>query len=156
MIDLERLKSIKGKLAGYVDHHDVSEPTISEFMEIVEWAIAIREAQGVPVANPALAYADSYRDMARQGVDNVPIWAVITDLERNIAPLFTTPQLPVEHPDKLRMDWLCAHVVEVRQPLMYGSHAMFYGQCDSDDCEEYHSTLREQVDAMLSAAPKPE
>lgn len=64
---------------------------------------------------------------------------------------FTAPQKPVTHPDKLRMDWLCAHVVEVRQPLMYGSHAMFYGQCDSDDCEEYHTTLREQIDAAIEA-----
>lgn len=67
-------------------------------------------------------------------------------------PLFTSPQKPVVHPDTKRMDWLCAHVVEVRQPLFYGSHAMFYGQCDSDDCEEYHSKLREQVDAAIEAA----
>lgn len=65
--------------------------------------------------------------------------------------LFTQPQKPVVHPDTKRMDWLCAHVVEVRQPLFYGSHAMFYGQCDSDDCEEYHSKLREQVDAAIEA-----
>ena len=37
--------------------------------------------------NPVLQYADSYRDMARQGVEKIGIWSVITDLERNIAPL---------------------------------------------------------------------
>jgi hypothetical protein len=60
-------------------------------------AAYIEELKGdqVPVANPALTYADSYRDMARQGSAFVPIWGVITDLERNIAPLFTAPQKPV-------------------------------------------------------------
>ena len=41
-----------------------------------------------PDRNPVLAYADSYRDMAKQGVESVPIWSVITDIERNIAPLY--------------------------------------------------------------------
>lgn len=48
-----------------------------------------------PVRNPVLAYADSYRDMAKQGVESVPIWSVITDLERNIAPLYRHAQQPV-------------------------------------------------------------
>ena len=42
--------------------------------------------------NPVLAYADNYRDMAKQGVESVPIWSVITDLERNIAPLYRHAQ----------------------------------------------------------------
>lgn len=45
-------------------------------------------ADSEPDRNPVLAYADSYRDMAKQGVESVPIWSVITDLERNIAPLY--------------------------------------------------------------------
>lgn len=45
-----------------------------------------------PDRNPVLAYADSYRDMAKQGVESVPIWSVITDLERNIAPLYRHAQ----------------------------------------------------------------
>ncbi|BBV81983.1 hypothetical protein STW0522ENT60_26610 [Enterobacter kobei] len=49
--------------------------------------------------NPVLAYADSYRDMANQGVESIPVWSVITDLERNIAPLFTAPPAPVSVPD---------------------------------------------------------
>ncbi|EPL2333858.1 hypothetical protein WJC79_004891 [Klebsiella pneumoniae] len=52
--------------------------------------------------NPVLAYADSYRDMAKQGVESVPIWSVITDLERNIAPLYRhaqpAPVVPEEKP----------------------------------------------------------
>lgn len=57
--------------------------------------------------------------------------------------------------DAKRMNWLCSHVVQVRKPLLYGSHEMFYAQCDSDDCEEYHSTLREQVDAAIRAGEQP-
>lgn len=48
-----------------------------------------------PNRNPVLAYADSYRDMAKQGVESVQIWSVITDLERNIAPLYRHAQQPV-------------------------------------------------------------
>lgn len=49
-------------------------------------------ADSEPERNPVLAYADSYRDMAKQGVESVPIWSVITDLERNIAPLYRHAQ----------------------------------------------------------------
>lgn len=49
--------------------------------------------------NPVLAYADSYRDMAQQGVESVPVWCVITDLERNIAPLYAAPPAPVAMKD---------------------------------------------------------
>ena len=49
-------------------------------------------ADSEPDRNPVLAYADSYRDMAKQGVESVPIWSVITDLERNIAQLYRHAQ----------------------------------------------------------------
>ncbi|MDU4361998.1 MAG: DUF551 domain-containing protein [Klebsiella oxytoca] len=55
-----------------------------------------------PVRNPVLAYADSYRDMAKQGVESVPIWSVITGLERNIAPLYRHAQQPVV-PDDIKL-----------------------------------------------------
>lgn len=45
--------------------------------------------------NPVLAYADSYRSMAMQGVESIPILSVITDLERNIAPLYTYTPAPL-------------------------------------------------------------
>jgi hypothetical protein len=46
MIDIERVKSIKGKLSGFIDHHDVAEPTIEEFLIIIDELIAIRELKG--------------------------------------------------------------------------------------------------------------
>lgn len=51
--------------------------------------------------NPVLACADSYRDMAKQGVESVPIWSVITDLERNIAPLYRHAQPAPVVPDEV-------------------------------------------------------
>lgn len=64
-----------------------------------DWSIAgqhpAAQPQGEPVANPVLMYADSYRAMARQGVETVSIWSVITDLERNIAPLYAEQPAPV-------------------------------------------------------------
>lgn len=68
----------------------------------IELAKAIRKGPDMPPVqpvtdsepdrNPVLAYADSYRDMAKQGVESVPIWSVITDIERNIAPLYRHAQ----------------------------------------------------------------
>ncbi|ART01791.1 hypothetical protein AM420_000514 [Klebsiella pneumoniae] len=58
-----------------------------------------------PNRNPVLAYADSYRDMAKQGVESVPIWSVITDLERNIAPLYRHAQPAPVVPDEMLCDF---------------------------------------------------
>ncbi|MEC4498212.1 DUF551 domain-containing protein [Klebsiella pneumoniae] len=58
-------------------------------------------ADSEPDRNPVLAYADSYRDMAKQGVESVPIWSVITDIERNIAPLYRHAQPAPEYPETL-------------------------------------------------------
>ncbi|WP_257608838.1 hypothetical protein [Klebsiella pneumoniae] len=70
-----------------------------------EPVIAQPVADSEPDRNPVLAYADSYRDMAKQGVESVPIWSVITDLERNIAPLYRhaqpAPVVPVVPDDVL-------------------------------------------------------
>ncbi|EPJ4017161.1 hypothetical protein WJH17_004178 [Klebsiella pneumoniae] len=63
--------------------------------------MALAAMDGEPNRNPVLAYADSYRDMAKQGVESVPIWSVITDLERNIAPLYRHAQPAPVVPDEL-------------------------------------------------------
>lgn len=65
-----------------------------EASALARMALAAMDSE--PDRNPVLAYADSYRDMAKQGVESVPIWSVITDLERNIAPLYRhAQQVPV-------------------------------------------------------------
>lgn len=268
---------------------------------LIRQSLAAMESE--PVRNPVLSYADSYRDMAKQGVESVPIWSVITDLERNIAPLYrhaqpaperdqvrqehaewsqatfgnVGPVGPLKHlskealeaaaepsdlfewadmhfllwdaqrragitdeqitqamieklavnkqrswpepkdgeprlhikeqvapvvpderaafnawnnednlpiagvsaknaawlawqaramlqagnspvipDDTLRMDWLVSKTVNVREPMVYGSHSLFWSQTISDDWSEVHATtLREQIDeAMLAAAPQ--
>lgn len=60
---------------------------------VARMALAAMDSE--PNRNPVLAYADSYRDMEKQGIESVPIWSVITDLERNIAPLYRHAQQPV-------------------------------------------------------------
>lgn len=73
--------------------------THEEVQELARMAMAAMDSE--PVRSPVLAYADSYRDMAKQGVESVPIWSVITDLERNIAPLYRHAQPTPEYPEVL-------------------------------------------------------
>ncbi|EPG8391727.1 DUF3850 domain-containing protein [Klebsiella pneumoniae] len=96
--------------------------TITHIADVGEWmpgyVLLSVEIQGRRKAamdsehkrNPVLAYADSYRDMAKQGVESVPIWSVITDLERNIAPLYRHAQPAPVVPDEIKhriggLDW---------------------------------------------------
>lgn len=76
---------------------------MADAVKVIDGAIAARNAE--PQRNPVLAYADSYRDMAKRGVESIPVWSVITDLERNIAPLYTAPPAPVVPEPKSYMDF---------------------------------------------------
>lgn len=69
-----------------------------EASALARMALAAMDSE--PDRNPVLAYADSYRDMAKQGVESVPIWSVITDIERNIAPLYRHAQPAPVVPDR--------------------------------------------------------
>ena len=86
----ERLQEIAED--GFLKH--------GESKELAHMALATMESG--PERNPVLSYADSYRDMAKQGVESVPIWSVITDLERNIAPLYRHAQ-PAPERDQVRI-----------------------------------------------------
>ncbi|EFH7921024.1 DUF551 domain-containing protein [Escherichia coli] len=231
--------------------HVVLSPADSLLINNARIALASLEAEESG-RNPVLAYADSYRDMAKQGVESIPVWSVITDLERNIAPLYSAPPAPVSvpaamemdddfdsafehgkavgwnayraamlqaepvsnsdelpldylqghkdglewaaqlaeanHPqtgdwlyddpidlarairkgpdmptvqggnspvipdDVRRMDWLVSKTVDVREPMVYGSHSLFWSQTITDEEDDYHATkLREQIDAAMAA-----
>ena len=100
-------------------------------------------ADSEPDRNPVLAYADSYRDMAKQGVESVPIWSVITDIERNIAPLYRHAQPAPVVP-----------VVPVKIP---GSvYQVIYQECGGFvDCDANAQTIWDACRAaMLAAAPQ--
>lgn len=54
--------------------------------------------------------------------------------------------------DKRRMDWLVSKAVNVRDPMVYGSHSMFWSQAVTDEEDDYYETkLREQIDAAMDA-----
>lgn len=97
-ITRERLEEIRD--CCWMDDLGLS---MCELSELARMALAAMDSE--PVRNPVLAYADSYRDMAKQGVESVPIWSVITDLERNIAPLYRHAQQPVVDADDNFYSW---------------------------------------------------
>ncbi|WP_096991429.1 hypothetical protein [Klebsiella pneumoniae] len=97
-ITRERLEKIKSWRETYGTGSNVMLPA-EEAEELA--CLALAAMDGEPDRNPVLAYADSYRDMAKQGVESVPIWSVITDIERNIAPLYRHAQPVPVVPDEL-------------------------------------------------------
>ncbi|MDM4131732.1 hypothetical protein QTP25_25000 [Klebsiella oxytoca] len=105
----ERLEKIKSWRDTYGAGSNVMLPA-EEAEELARIALAVIDSE--PVRNPVLAYADSYRDMAKQGVKSVPVWSVITDLERNIAPLYIHAQQPVVPEEKPMPNPLSMYAVD--------------------------------------------
>ncbi|MGU0198227.1 hypothetical protein ACVXHY_22055 [Enterobacter roggenkampii] len=59
---------------------------------------------------------------------------------------------PVIPDDVRRMDWLVSKTVDVREPMVYGSHSLFWSQTITDEEDDYQATkLREQIDAAMEA-----
>ncbi|HII0345079.1 TPA: DUF551 domain-containing protein [Klebsiella pneumoniae] len=112
-LPLDYLQGHKDGLEWAAQLAEANHPETGDWLydDPIELAKAIRKgpdmppvqpvADSEPDRNPVLAYADSYRDMAKQGVESVPIWSVITDLERNIAPLYRHAQPAPVVPDEL-------------------------------------------------------
>ncbi|HFJ2988820.1 TPA: DUF551 domain-containing protein [Klebsiella pneumoniae] len=111
-LPLDYLQGHKDGLEWAAQLAEANHPETGDWLydDPIELAKAIRKgpdmppvqpvADSEPDRNPVLAYADSYRDMAKQGVESVPIWSVITDLERNIAPLYRHAQPAPVVPDE--------------------------------------------------------
>ena len=89
---LHQIREILSKAAAQSDGGNIGY-AMADAVKVIDGAIAAFSSE--PQRNPVLAYADSYRDMAKRGVESIPVWSVITDLERNIAPLYTAPPAPV-------------------------------------------------------------
>ena len=112
-LPLDYLQGRKDGLEWAAQLAEANHPDTGDWLydDPIELAKAIRKgpdmppvqpvADSEPDRDPVLAYADSYRDMAKQGVESVPIWSVITDLERNIAPLYRHAQPVTVVPDKM-------------------------------------------------------
>nr|WP_324176317.1 DUF551 domain-containing protein [Klebsiella pneumoniae] len=112
-LPLDYLQGHKDGLEWAAQLAEANHPETGDWLydDPIELAKAIRKgpdmppvqpvADSEPDRNPVLAYADSYRDMAKQGVESVPIWSVITDLERNIAPLYRHAQPVLVIPDEM-------------------------------------------------------
>ena len=89
---LHQISEILSKASAQSDGGNIGY-AMADAVKVINGAIASFGAE--PQRNPVLAYADSYRDMVKRGVESIPVWSVITDLERNIAPLYTAPPAPV-------------------------------------------------------------
>ncbi|WP_445439490.1 hypothetical protein [Citrobacter portucalensis] len=94
---LHQIREILSKAAAQSDGGNLGY-AVADAVKVIDGAIAAFGAE--PQRNPVLAYADSYRDMAERGVESIPVWSVITDLERNIAPLYTAQPAPVSVHDE--------------------------------------------------------
>ncbi|XTD40353.1 hypothetical protein AB4I99_08565 [Citrobacter murliniae] len=95
---LHQIREILSKAAAQSDGGNIGY-AMADAVKVIDGSISAFDAD--PQRNPVLAYADSYRDMAKRGVESIPVWSVITDLERNIAPLYATPPSPVVPDDVL-------------------------------------------------------
>lgn len=113
--------------------------------------------------NPVLAYADSYRDMAKQGVESIPVWSVITDLERNIAPLYADPPVPTVTFYRDGIEAAAAWVDQQRESYdsEHGRHDPGTGTFEfgNDAQRDYSATLEEIAEGIRglhpNAAPSP-
>ncbi|WP_447843234.1 hypothetical protein [Enterobacter asburiae] len=87
----------------------------------------------------------------RDAVDAIRNSGIAIDGEKILAErdALNSPEIP---DDVRRMDWLVSKTVDVREPMVYGSHSLFWSQTITDEEDEYHATkLREQIDAAMEA-----
>ncbi|HGS7456218.1 TPA: hypothetical protein ACMEX2_002790 [Klebsiella pneumoniae] len=160
-LPLDYLQGHKDGLEWAAQLAEANHPETGDWLydDPIELAKAIRKgpdmppvqpvADSEPDRNPVLAYADSYRDMAKQGVESVPIWSVITDLERNIAPLYRHAQQPVVDADDNFYSWFGREWQENYQHNQYTTAAK---QMLGVMAESAWKAGRRA--AMLSAAPQ--
>ncbi|SXG44765.1 Eaa1 [Klebsiella pneumoniae] len=162
-LPLDYLQGHKDGLEWAAQLAEANHPETGDWLydDPIELAKAIRKgpdmppvqpvADSEPDRNPVLAYADSYRDMAKQGVESVPIWSVITDLERNIAPLYRHAQpVPVVPQDVLEA---LQKVARIRLDMNdFDGDRRGIADCLGDAEEALIEVVNRRA-AMLAAAP---
>ena len=152
-LPLDYLQGHKDGLEWAAQLAEANHPETGDWLydDPIELAKAIRKgpdmppvqpvADSEPDRNPVLAYADSYRDMAKQGVESVPIWSVITDLERNIAPLYRHAQPALVIPDEM--------TAEQAYEIGY-----YYGEPVNVFARGVNWMRQHIIDSTLAAAPQ--
>lgn len=102
---------------------------------------------------------ERYQETLFQGAEPVSLRDGIAAI-RNLGPIDAEKiqaerdalNSPVITDDVRRMDWLVSKTVDVREPMVYGSHSLFWSQAITDEEDDYHATkLREQIDAAMAA-----
>ncbi|SEP40340.1 hypothetical protein [Enterobacter sp. NFIX58] len=93
--------------------------------------------------------ADRMRHLIGELADEPDILAYDADAHSGYVKPGNSPVIP---DDVRRMDWLVSKTVDVREPMVYGSHSLFWSQTITDEEDDYHATkLREQIDAAMAA-----
>ena len=134
--ELEEKKNVYGVLAMSSEYN----------LKVYKMLLATMGAE--PVRNPVLAYADSYRDMAKQGVESVPIWSVITDLERNIAPLYIHAQQQVV-PETAHSSVIAEQLAHVLSDMKVTDHQRAVISCAVDRLNNVAQLLQLSPSALL-------
>lgn len=161
-LPLDYLQGHKDGLEWAAKLAEANHPETGDWLynDPIELAKAIRKGPDMPPAqpaadseqdrNPVLAYADSYRDMAKQGVESVPIRSVITDIERNIAPLYRhaqpVPVAPEENHigSKNALDAIVSFIKSKSNPTVKCYEGVSE-QLFKDNCHGIHSHVIEYI-----------
>lgn len=124
--------------------------------------IAVYTAPPAPVSVPDEVAAEDCPAFVKYDITDVDeAWACGFNAFRAAMLQGADDNSPVIPDDVRRMDWLVSKTVDVREPMVYGSHSLFWSQTITDEEDDYHATkLREQIDAAMeaeqAAAPKQE
>lgn len=134
-----------------------------EIMELSRMALAAMDSE--PVEMP-LDYLQGHKDglewaaqLAEANHPQTGDWLYDDQIDLAMAirkgpdmPTVQGGNSPVIPDDVRRMDWLVSKTVDVREPMVYGSHSLFWSQTITDEEDDYHATkLREQIDAAMAA-----
>lgn len=138
-------KNDTNKIIALYDHlnDDLAPPAVVK--ELARALLAAYEQE------PVAKVVSKFGDPEAFGERELEVLVDIQKMPYN-TPFFTrpAPSIPAAPDDTRRMDWLVSKTVNVREPLVYGSHDLFWSQTISDDWEEEHkTTLREQIDAAM-------
>lgn len=158
--DIEYMAEDTECLAMILDTHNVPKEKdgqeLSLWGRVVEFCNQQAPVPAVPMAVAGFNAATAIRACMEEFPESMhDIVEECAQIAENTISINHAAPVPAGADDTRRMDWLVSKTVNVREPLVYGSHDLFWSQTISEDWEEEHkTTLREQIDAAMAAAPK--